>query len=75
MQAYAGQEFREVSKGADVVGKWAVFSFYPADFTFVLPTDWKTLANKYEEFKAAGCRDLQRILRQPFCTQGMARCV
>ena len=38
VQAFADGKFREVSK-ADVVGKWAVFFFYPADFTFVCPTD------------------------------------
>ena len=54
VQAFADGKFREVSK-ADVVGKWAVFFFYPADFTFVCPTELEDLANKYEEFKAAGC--------------------
>ena len=54
VQAFADGKFREVNK-ADVVGKWAVFFFYPADFTFVCPTELEDLANKYEEFKAAGC--------------------
>ena len=54
VQAYAGGEFREVKK-SDILGKWAVFFFYPADFTFVCPTELEDLANKYEEFKAAGC--------------------
>ena len=54
VQAFADGKFMEVSK-ADVVGKWAVFFFYPADFTFVCPTELEDLANKYEEFKAAGC--------------------
>ena len=30
-------------------GKWAVFMFYPADFTFVCPTELEDLANRYEE--------------------------
>ena len=38
VQAYAGGAFREVKK-SDVLGKWAVFFFYPADFTFVCPTE------------------------------------
>ena len=29
--------------------------FYPADFTFVCPTELEDLANKYEEFKKIGC--------------------
>lgn len=35
----------------DVVGKWAVFFFYPADFTFVCPTELEDLATHYEEFQ------------------------
>ena len=54
VQSYQNGEFREVSK-ADILGKWSVFFFYPADFTFVCPTELEDLANKYEEFKAAGC--------------------
>ena len=36
---------------ADVRGKWAVFFFYPADFTFVCPTELEDLANQYETLK------------------------
>ena len=32
---------------ADVKGKWAVFFFYPADFTFVCPTELEDLADIY----------------------------
>lgn len=32
-------------------GKWVVLAFYPADFTFVCPTELGELANNYEEFK------------------------
>ncbi|MDR2507347.1 MAG: peroxiredoxin [Candidatus Accumulibacter sp.] len=35
----------------DVLGKWAVFFFYPADFTFVCPTELGDLADNYDEFK------------------------
>ena len=38
VQAYHQGAFKPVSK-ADVLGKWAVFFFYPADFTFVCPTE------------------------------------
>lgn len=51
VQAYVNNEFKEVTK-EDVLGKWSVFFFYPADFTFVCPTELEDLANKYEEFKA-----------------------
>lgn len=51
VQAYVNNEFKEVTK-EDVLGKWSVFFFYPADFTFVCPTELEDLANKYEDFKA-----------------------
>lgn len=54
VQAYVGNDFKEVTK-QDILGKWSVFFFYPADFTFVCPTELEDLANKYEEFKKIGC--------------------
>jgi len=54
VQAYQKNGFKTVRK-ADVLGKWSVFFFYPADFTFVCPTELEDLANKYAEFQAAGC--------------------
>ena len=54
VQAYAGGAFREVKKSDDL-GKWAEFYFYPAEFTYDCPTELEDLANKYGEFKAAGC--------------------
>ncbi len=54
VQAFVNNEFKEVTK-KDVLGKWSVFFFYPADFTFVCPTELEDLANKYEEFKKIGC--------------------
>lgn len=53
-QAFVNNKFETISK-ADVLGKWSVFFFYPADFTFVCPTELEDLANKYDEFKAADC--------------------
>ena len=44
-QAYQNDAFHEVTK-ADIMGKWSVFFFYPADFTFVCPTELKDLAEK-----------------------------
>ncbi|MBI4378067.1 MAG: redoxin domain-containing protein [Nitrospinae bacterium] len=35
--------------------QWLVLFFYPADFTFVCPTELKDLAEKYKELKSAGC--------------------
>ncbi len=37
-----------------ILGKWSAFVFYPADFTFVCPTELEDLADYYEEFKKLG---------------------
>jgi len=52
VQAFVNGEFKQITK-ADVVGKWSVFVFYPADFTFVCPTELGDLADRYEEFQKA----------------------
>ncbi|MEE3000621.1 MAG: alkyl hydroperoxide reductase subunit C [Pseudomonadota bacterium] len=36
----------------DLSGKWCVFFFYPADFTYVCPTELGDLADNYEEFQS-----------------------
>ncbi len=35
--------------------KWAILVFYPADFTFVCPTELKDLAEEYNTLKKLGC--------------------
>ena len=42
--------FTEISLD-DYKGKWLVFFFYPADFTFVCPTEIEEFGKHYEEFK------------------------
>ncbi|MDG4847244.1 alkyl hydroperoxide reductase subunit C [Peribacillus frigoritolerans] len=54
VQAYHAGEFKEVTL-EDVKGKWAVFFFYPADFSFVCPTELADLQDNYETFKEIGC--------------------
>ena len=51
--AYHNGEFVPVSD-ADLKGKWSVVVFYPADFTFVCPTELGDLADNYDEFKKLG---------------------
>lgn len=51
--AFKDGKFIEVSE-KDVLGKWAVFFFYPADFTFVCPTELVDLAEQYEKFQKLG---------------------
>lgn len=54
LQSYLDGEFRTINK-SDVLCEWSIFFFYPADFTFVCPTELEDLANHYDEFKGAGC--------------------
>lgn len=54
VQAYHKGVFEEITK-EDVLGKWSVFFFYPADFTFVCPTELGDLQDFYEEFQECGC--------------------
>lgn len=53
VQAFQNGEFKTVSN-KDIEGKWALFFFYPADFTFVCPTELEDLADKYEQLKEMG---------------------
>ena len=51
--AFKSGEFVQVSD-ADLKGKWSVVFFYPADFTFVCPTELGDMADHYAELKAMG---------------------
>ena len=53
VQAFYNGEFKTVTN-QDIKGKWAIFFFYPADFTFVCPTELVDMADKYEEFQKMG---------------------
>ena len=51
--AFHAGEFIQVTE-ADLKGKWSVVFFYPADFTFVCPTELGDLADNYAEFQKLG---------------------
>jgi peroxiredoxin len=53
VQAYHQKNFKTVTS-ADLNGKWSIFFFYPADFTFVCPTELGDMADKYDTFKKMG---------------------
>ncbi len=53
VQAYHNGDFKTVTN-KDLEGKWSVFFFYPADFTFVCPTELGDMADKYETFQKMG---------------------
>lgn len=52
-QAFRNGKFIEVSE-KDIEGKWAIFFFYPADFTFVCPTELGDLQDQYAELQSMG---------------------
>lgn len=61
VQSYQNNAFKTVTK-QDVIGKdeqgrekWSLFFFYPADFSFVCPTELEELAEEYDAFKAHAC--------------------
>ena len=54
VKAYQNGEFRTVTR-ADVLGRWSLFLFYPADFSLLCPTELVDLEESYEAFRAEGC--------------------
>ena len=52
-QAFHNGEFKTITS-EDVKGKWSIFLFYPADFTFVCPTELEDMAKHYDELQAMG---------------------
>jgi len=52
-EAYHNGKFITVTE-QDFKGKWSVVCFYPADFTFVCPTELEDLQNNYEKLKELG---------------------
>jgi len=55
--AYIDGEIKKI-KLSDYRGKWVVLFFYPADFTFVCPTELGELADNYEKLKQLGAEVL-----------------
>jgi NADH-dependent peroxiredoxin subunit C len=55
LPAYHPVKDEEVAlKTGDYKGKWKIFFFYPADFTFVCPTELEEMAENYEAFQKEG---------------------
>ena len=57
VDAYQMDDVKKI-KLSDYKGKWLVLLFYPADFTFICPTELEEAANYYEEFKKVGAEIL-----------------
>lgn len=56
-EAYFDEKIGKI-KLSDYKGKWMVMIFYPADFTFVCPTELEEAAEHYDEFKKLGAEVL-----------------
>ncbi len=57
LDAYYKGDITKVSL-SDYRGKWVVLFFYPADFTFVCPTELGELADNYKKFQEIGAEVL-----------------
>ncbi|MGN0908529.1 MAG: peroxiredoxin [Succinivibrio sp.] len=55
VQAYSNGKIDEFGIKS-LAGKWNVILFYPADFTFVCPTELADLNSRLDDFEKAGCR-------------------
>jgi peroxiredoxin (alkyl hydroperoxide reductase subunit C) len=53
LKIFHKEEFKDIDL-MDYHGKWLVLFFYPADFTFICPTELEEMAEKYEDFKKLG---------------------
>lgn len=52
-QAFVDGDFKTVTE-SDLKGEWSILFFYPADFTFVCPTELGDMADHYATFKEMG---------------------
>lgn len=52
VNAYQNGELKTFNK-SDLLGKWSIIFFYPADFSFVCPTELSELQDLHDDFKAA----------------------
>ncbi|MCA9487743.1 MAG: redoxin domain-containing protein [Nanoarchaeota archaeon] len=64
-EAFHNEEIKRISLD-NYRGKWVVLFFYPADFTFVCPTELGEMADKYEEFTKLGAEVISVSTDTPF---------
>lgn len=57
LEAYHQEKIKKI-KLHDYKGNWLVLIFYPADFTFICPTELEEAAELYPEFKKLGAEIL-----------------
>lgn len=56
-EVFQNEEIKQMSF-KDFLGKWTIVFFYPADFTFVCPTELGEMADMYESFTKEGAEIL-----------------
>ncbi len=66
VQAFHQGQFKEVTE-KDLLGHWSVLVFYPADFTFVCPTELEDIADLYAEFQKFGVEIYSVSTDSHFC--------
>lgn len=54
LEAFQNEEIKNITF-SEYKGKWLILFFYPADFTFVCPTELEDMAEKYDEFQKENC--------------------
>lgn len=57
LEAFQNEKIKKI-KLSDYQGKWVVMLFYPADFTFICPTELEEAADNYTEFQKLGAEVL-----------------
>jgi len=57
LEAYHQDKIKKI-KLSDYKGRWLVLIFYPADFTFICPTELEEAAQHYNEFQKLGAEIL-----------------
>jgi peroxiredoxin (alkyl hydroperoxide reductase subunit C) len=57
LPALLNGEIKDISL-SEYKGKWLILIFYPADFTFVCPTELKMAAERYQDFQKLGAEIL-----------------
>jgi len=51
LEGYQNEQIKKFNLPQEAAGKWLVLMFYPADFTFVCPTELGDVAGNYEAIK------------------------
>ena len=49
-RAFKNNQFITISE-KNLEGRWSIFFFYPADFTFICPTELNDISDQYDEFQ------------------------